>query len=134
MIRNVLLYNFRGNYYVLFHENICPVICADDMVFLQKSIIHLTTATGLSHLLRFFAALLFGILCNSCFAEYPIYIYYDSGMMAEISFARFSCIIFLAASPSLLFASAHIALTVAVSEIISDRGITPISSKSLPVS
>ncbi len=87
------------------------------------------------YLLHFFAALLCAVYNGIVDCKMPyVYIYYDMGMMDEISFARFSCIIFLAPSISSLFANAHIALTVAVSEIISDRGITPISSKSLPVS
>src|ERR687893_1237147 len=60
--------------------------------------------------------------------------FYDTGITSEISFARFCCIIFLTASISWVFFSAHIAFTIAVSEIISDNGTTPISSKSLPVS
>lgn len=133
MMLYVLLCNFRGNYYVPFNENICSLICTDDIVFLHKSVLHLTKATGLIFIaLRLCCSAYNGIvaLLNTLY----LYIYYDIGMMGEISFARVSCIIFLAASTSSLFASAHIALTVAVSDIISDSGITPISSKSLPVS
>ena len=125
----------RGNYYLPSCENVCPVKCTMISTFLLNLLcISLTTTYGLLLVYPTFGALMFCTQSNNCFVDVIYYIYYNIGMMSEISFARFSCIIFLAASTSSLFASAHIALTVAVSEIISDRDITPISSKSLPVS
>jgi hypothetical protein len=124
--------NSGGNYYLQSYKNVCPVNCTDESFFL-RNLLSISQQCPVSHLLPY----------PCCFAVrhtmeqwlvHMIYLYYDIGMMSEISFARFSCIIFLAVFTSSLFASAHIALTVAVSEIISDRGITPISSKSLPVS
>src|SRR5687768_14803606 len=65
---------------------------------------------------------------------YVLTITYSTGMAFEISFARLFCICFFTFSMSFAPARAHIALTVAVSEIMSESGTTPMSRRSRPVS
>ena len=117
------------DYCVLYRRNICHVICIDD-IFLCRS--RYDASYNRFGFCVIVLSLLLRIQVTS--RNTAINQFYDTGITSEISFARFCCIIFLTASISWVSFSAHIAFTIAVSDIISDNGTTPISSKSLPVS